>query len=207
MSDLFKKLNVLVKSSLNDLTGASNSPRRTDVQPKLGADFDRDVRSLRSRINEAVAFEDELKARVRQLEAEVERWDAQADAAVQRSDDASARYAVEQMQRARQRLTIAGNDLYEHQLVTQELVQRVNILEAALADARRAQAERAERGPAGHPGLNTILNEARDRMTALSDLLAAKAEVAETTAPAPVTPPDNTDIDDDLSRRRQRLSK
>jgi phage shock protein A len=207
MSDLFKKLNVLVKSSLNDLTGASNRPARNDAQPKLGADFDRDVRSLRARINDAVAFEDELKARVRQLEAEVERWDAQADAAVQRGDDASARYAVEQMQRVRQRLTIAGNDLREHQLVTQELVQRVNTLEAALADARRAQAERTERGPAGHTGLNNVLNEARERMNTLSDVLAAKAEIADASTPAPTLPPDSQDIEDDLSRRRQRLSK
>jgi hypothetical protein len=50
-----------------------------------------------------------------------------------------------------------------------------------------------------------VLNEARERMAALSDLLAAKAEVAETTPQPP--PADTKTIDDDLSERRQRLSK
>lgn len=205
MSDLFKKLNVLVKASLNDLTGSSNRPRQPDVTPKLGAEYDRDVRALRQRINEAIGYEDQLKARVQQLEAEVSQWDATADDAVAEGNDDAARHAVAQMQRARQRLTIAANDLREHQLVTQELVTRVNTLEAALADARRAQGEAAARGPAGHAGLNDVLSEARERMAALSDLLAAKDEVAQTSA----TPPPTTDqqIEDDLAKRRQRLSK
>lgn len=205
MADLFKKLNVLVKASLNDLTGSSSKPRADKTSAKLGADYDRDVRMLRSRINDAVDFEAQLKTRVSQLEAEVERWDASADEAVERGDDATARYAVEQMQRARQRLTIAANDLREHQLVTQELVTRVNTLEAVLADARRAQADAAERGPAGHAGLNSVLAEARERMAALSDLLDAKAEVAQSSTPAPAT--DEVKIEDDLAQRRQRLSK
>src|SRR5690606_24401633 len=113
MSDLFKKLNVLVKASLNDLTGSSNRPRQPDVTPKLGAEADRDVRSLRQRINEAIGYEDQLKARVQQLEAEVNQWDATADDAVAKGNDDAARHAVAQMQRARQRLTIAANDLRE----------------------------------------------------------------------------------------------
>lgn len=205
MSQLFKKLNVLVKASLHDLTGASSSAPHPDSPPKLGADVDRDVRTLRARINEAIAFEDELKARVRALEADAERWDAAADAAVLRGDDANARHAVEQVQRVRQRLTIASNDLRDHQRVTQELVTRVNTLDAAVADARRAQGNTAAQGPAGHTGLNDVLAEARERMTTLGDMLAAKDEVARSSAPAVTT--DDRQIEDDLAQRRQRLSK
>lgn len=206
MSDLFKKLNVLVKAGLNDLTGTSSRPRSTSEPPRLDANVDRDVRTLRARINDAIDFENQLKARVQQLEAEVERWDDSADAAVRRGDDATARYAVEQMQRARQRMTIAANDLREHQLVTQELVTRVNTLEAALADARRAQADTAQAAVDAHPGLNNVLAEARERMAALSDLLSAKEEVARSSAPATETL-DDAKIEDDLAQRRQRLSK
>jgi hypothetical protein len=48
---------------------------------------------------------------------------------------------------------MAEADLREHQLVTQELIQRVNTLEAAVADARRAQEERESTAPefAGKP--------------------------------------------------------
>ena len=204
MSDLFKKLNVLVKASLNDLASGQASERRADSAPKLGADYDRDVRTLRNRINEAITYEDQLKARVRQLEAEVGRWDSAADEAVTRQDDVQARYAIEQVQRARQRLGIAANDLREHQLVTQELVTRVNTLEAALADARGAQGASAQPAPESG-GLADVLKEARERMTALSDLLSARQEVAQTTAAPPT--PDARTIDDDLAQRRQRLSK
>ncbi len=204
MSDLFKKLNVLVKASLNDLASGQASERRADSAPKLGADYDRDVRTLRNRINEAITYEDQLKARVRQLEAEVGRWDSAADEAVARQDEVQARYAIEQVQRARQRLGIAANDLREHQLVTQELVTRVNTLEAALADARRAQGASAQPAPESG-GLADVLKEARERMTALSDLLSARQEVAQTTAAPPT--PDARTIDDDLAQRRQRLSK
>jgi len=204
MSDLLKKLNVLVKAGLNDLAGGQASARRADAPPKLGADYDRDVRTLRGRINEAITYEDQLKARVRQLEAEVGRWDAAADDAVARQDDVSARYAIEQVQRARQRLTMAANDLREHQLVTQELVTRVNTLEAALADARRAQGADPAQRPADAGGLTDVLKEARERMAALSDLLTAKEQVAQATSAPPA---DDRAIDDDLAQRRQRLSK
>lgn len=205
MSDLLKKLNVLVKASLNDLTGSQASERRAEPTPKLGADYDRDVATLRGRINEAIAYEDQLKARVGQLEDEVDRWDATADDAVTREDDVSARYAIEQMQRARQRLVLANNDLRAHQRVTQELVTRVNTLEAALADARRARAADPTQPEPELGGLTDVLKEARERMAALTDLLKARDEVAQDTPAPPLA--DDRKIDDDLSQRRQRLSK
>lgn len=193
MTELLKKLNILLRSSLND--------RHESAPPPLSRNAERDVDRLRQTINEALRYEDELKARLGTLDAEVARWDAEADRAVSVNEDAAARYAIEHMQRAQQRQTIAAADLHDHQRVTQELIQRVNLLDAAVADARRAQSSEAQT-PA--PGLNDVLRDARDTMTSLGNTTASQAEVA---PPVPDVPVDDQAVDDDLENRRRRLSR
>lgn len=220
MDDLFKKLNTLIKSSLADVLGEDALPgksRRARLDPRrLGKDIDSEVATLRGRINDALAYEDELQGRVQTLEAEVARWDQQADSALQNQDESGARYAVEQMQLAQQRLDMAAADLRDHQLVTQELIQRVNMLDAAVADARRAQEAPAEPEPppaaaAAPPAgqkLADILRDTREKITQMGDMIAAKSEASDPAAAAP--PPATADekaVDDDLADRRQRLSK
>jgi hypothetical protein len=61
---------------------------------------------------------------------------------MQRGDDGTARYLIEQMHRTEQRVTLAQADLREHQRATQELIQNVNVLDAAVAEARRQQPDR-----------------------------------------------------------------
>jgi phage shock protein A len=222
MTDLFKKINTLVKSSLNELLGddlAIGAPRRRALAPRnLGKNIDREIDSLRQHINEAVSYETELQERVNKIHAEVAQWDAQADEAVSSGNDATARHAIEQMQRAQQRLAMAESDLREHQLVTQELIQRVNTLEAAVADARRAKQEELaeaqqqtesptpnERSDMKPPRriLSDILRDMREKIANMGDLIATREEVI-----APVEPTTDEDaIDDDLAERRQRLSK
>ena len=96
MNDLFKKLNVLLKASLNDLVSGE------DARPLfgMGKNVDGEIDALRERVNDAVEYEDEIKARIRQFEDEAARWDRQADEAVTHGDDGGARYAIEQMRRA-----------------------------------------------------------------------------------------------------------
>lgn len=132
MSDLLKKLNTLVRANLSDVT--PNLPR-FERSPNL----DRQVSELRDRINSALEHEDQLQATANTLRAEVERLDQQADAAVAQGQDAQARHILEQMKRAQQRLDIAESDLAMHQRVAQELIQRVNLLEATVADSKAAQ--------------------------------------------------------------------
>ncbi len=194
MIELLKKLNILLRSSLNP------GERHDPSSPPLSRAAERDVGRLRQAINEALAYEDELKARLSALNAEVAQWDAEADRAVAASDDAAARYAVEQMQRAQLRQTIAASDLRDHQRVTQELIQRVNQLDAAVADARRAQATET---PTPAPGLSDVLRDARETISALGSTIAAQ-DAAAPSAPDSV---DDQAVDDDLENRRQRLSK
>jgi phage shock protein A len=222
MSDLFKKLNVLVKTALNDALGevSPEKLRERIASMRAGSGLEGEVVQLRQKINDALAFEDGLQKRVTELSAEVATWDAQADAALNKGNDVNARYAVEQMKRAEQRLAMAESDLREHRLVTQELISRVNMLDAAVADAKRAEAEKQVAAPpppraaepvqtvaAQVPSLGDVLRDAREKITQMSDLIAAQAEVSLPTPTAEASAPvDEQQVDDDLAARRQRLS-
>lgn len=212
MNDLFKKLNVLVKAGINDLLGEEHAvgrARRRPLRPEqLGKDIDREITALRQRINEALAYEDELQAKVYTLSEEVARWDRQADEAVVAGNDAAARHAIDQMQGAQKRLAMAESDLHEHRVVTQELIERVNMLEAAVADARRAE-KQSEGAQAAQTTIQTagqalsdVLRDARERIAGMGDLISTRQE---STMPAEKT--DNQSVEDDLARRRERLSK
>lgn len=231
MNDLLKKLNVLVKAGINDVLGEVRTgelPRKALSVFQLGSDIDREVTMLRGRINDALAYEDELQARLTSLQAEINDWDAKADSAVAAGDDTNGRYFIDHMHRAQQRLAIAEADLRDHQQVTQELISRVNMLESAVADARRAEAEKqAEADAAKQAGtvqdgspeetkqsdpaprgqvLSDVLKDVRERVNQMGDLIAAKDEVQQSATPAE-SPIDDDVVDDDLEARRQRLSK
>jgi phage shock protein A len=208
MADLFKKLGVLIQSGLNDvIPDALNpaAPARRRVPPaRLGKDIDREIAALRGRINEAVDYEARLIKRVQDLEAEMSRWDEQANAAVKRGDDAAARYAIDQMNRTEQRLEMADADLTEHRLVTQDLIRRVNLLDAVVADSRTASAQSGEGEPAAEQAPSSIadvLRTAREKIAGMGEARLPREH------PDLDMPTDDAVIDDDLARRRQRLSK
>ena len=204
MSDFFKKLNVLVKAGLNDLLG--DERQRAIAPDRLGQDVDREIESLRERINQALDFEDELQQRVQSLSSQVAELDQQADEAVNQGDEDTARRKVEDLQRTQQRLAMTEADLRDHQTVTQELISRVNQLEAAVADARRSKADnapaesQAERSPT--TVVSDVLRDMRGKINDMNDLLQAKGESQPTQETV-----DDQAVGDDLTARRDRLSK
>lgn len=133
MDDLFKKLNTLIRSNLNDVTPNIHLPKRS--RP---IDLDRQVDDLRKRINAALEHEDHLQATVRKLRNEAERLDEAADDALARGHDDDARRLLEQLKRTEQRLAMAESDLREHQIAVEDLIRRVNELDATIADTRAA---------------------------------------------------------------------
>ncbi len=221
MSDFFKKLNVLVKASLHDLLGDDERERQRPPLrfDQLGKGIDAEIANLRQRINDALNYEDELTARVQTLTGEVSDWDAKADAAVESGQEEQGRYAISQMQLTQQRLQMAEADLRDHQRVTQELILRVNELEAAVADARRAQeaeatpvettAEDLAESRTVNRMAADVLRDMREKVSEMGDLIRATDEVQSAAAPpdADAPNPDDTQVEDDLSRRRNRLSK
>jgi len=189
MSDLFDKLNVLVQSRLPKL----RSPSRRDRSPSPGRKADRDVARLRARIESALADDDRAQAEIAELAHQIANWDAQADAALAAGQDAAARHAIRQMQRLEQRRTIAEADLGAHRRATAELIQQVNAFEAALSEARR---QPIDTGSAKPP--------LPERLAALLEPPPRRAASAGSATPAPL---DERSVEDDLVRRRARLSQ
>lgn len=232
MTDLFKKLNVLVKSGLNDLLNdaTKNLPignsSRTPTQPQLGKNIDREIGGLRQRINDALDYEEQIKGQVSAQQAEIARLDAAADHALVEGREEAARHLVEQMQRAEQRLTMAEADLREHQIVTQELILRVNEMETWVEEAKRVQREEAEAKKAeaenavdesvDEPNtLSGVLRRAQDMISGMGHLISKARQDHDTADSAlethervdtkPSVP--NPNVEDDLEKRRERLSK
>jgi len=230
MSDLFKKLNVLVKAKLNEtLEDMTGGQRRVSGVP-LDKNVDRKIEALRKQINKAIDRENELQAQVASLREEITRLDRQADEAVQRGEDAAARHLIEQMKRSEQRLVMAESDLSAHQLVAEELIQKVNMLDAAVADARRVEEQKTASPettlPADEEPVDVrqqmrvkpeeVMKKAQERIAGLGEILGAKRDQLESAihedegpSAAEVAKEESAKaaIEDDLAARRDRLSK
>lgn len=205
MNDLFRKLNTLVKARVNDVLGDIPSlPQHSPLSPKV----DQDIATLRQRINDAIDYEDTLQNRIAALHDEIARLDQTADEAVQQGKDAQARHIIEQMQRTQRRLEMAEADLRAHQLVAQDLIQKVNLLEATVADTRRINQDATDNTTTDDERVNTlsnILSDVRERITGVNEQIKIKTD--DTDDQTSDDRQDDKKIEDDLTARRQRLSK
>jgi phage shock protein A len=209
MSDLFRKLNTLVKARLNDSLGdVSEGVRRLGRSDKV---VHREIGKLRERINDAIEYEQTLQSKAQELQREVERLDIEADEAVKQGKDAQARYIIAQMQRTQQRTTIAEADLRAHRLVTEDLVRRVNLLEQAVVNtASQNQAEGGEEHTVNSrmgksiDALNTMIKETHDRITGTLINPKSGENPLETLSNQDTL--DTNAVEDDLDERRNRLS-
>jgi chromosome segregation ATPase len=195
MTDLFRKLNLLLRTNLPDLTPGGEAK---DEPPRLGKNVDREIAALNDRVRDAYAYEAQLKARIETLQADIYRLDEEADAAIADGREEQARYHIEQMKRAQARLEMTQADLREHQRVTAELVMRVRELEDAVARAREAQAAPPQ-PPAERPSLEDSLRATREEL----DSAPPDERLSSGSAPARPKPSTGDDLDD----RIRRLSK
>ncbi len=235
MADLFKKLNVLVKASLNELLSSERarssssgseqpaSSRPTLTPDRLGKDIDRQLAAMRLRVADAKAYESKLQAQIDALDTEIKHLDAVADTAVASGDDVNARFAIADMRTAEQRQMKLMNDLRDHQIAAQELVDRIDQMAAMVAQAREQAQNNPTAGanpqvqgqaepPASHalPNLADVLRRAQEAVT--------NEAATSTVDPDSVTLPRQAEattdasstgrqVEDDLEHRRQRLSK
>lgn len=188
MASLFDKLNVLIQSRVPRLGSSS----RRHPPPALGRKADRELARLRVRIDEALADDDRAQAEVDALDRQIAQWDAQADAALSTGQDAAARHAIRQMKQVEQRRTLVQADLDAHRRATAELIQQVNAFEAAVAEARRQTADTGSAKPPPEEYLADLRESLR------------RGPGAAPTEPSPV---DERAVEDDLARRRARLSQ
>jgi chromosome segregation ATPase len=198
MSDFLDKLNTLLRANLNTLLSGDpdrKMDRDTDRARRaitLGKDIDREIAALRKRVDEALAEEDSRLKRIHELEDLIVRQDSEIDAMLQSTDpnaDEKARQLLFQLQRNRQRLRTMQAELEQHRSATSEFIERVNVLEATVADARRQEQGSAHNAapvqqddmPATLPPLSDMLRAARERVeSAISGGQSAAPSAAQT---------------------------
>jgi phage shock protein A len=188
--NLTDKLNTLIRSRVQ---GAVDDLKRQDRPSKPGKNADRDIAALRQQINRALDEEDRITAEIGALQGQIEDWDQQADLALTRGDEAAARHAVRQMQLVQQHQAMVEADLAQHRYSTSELISRANELEARVAEVRQASKD----APADPEEERLSARLSQPRPEAAAQPPDAKPEAAV----------DEKAIEDDLARRRARLSQ
>ncbi|GEM_PF-1843730 len=191
MPGLRAKLRVLMQANLRGERGeAAPSIRRAGA----------DVAALRQQIARALDDEDRLQQTIQAAAAQIAALDQQADEALSRGDEATARHLVGQLQRRRQQLAFLEADLAQHRYVTADLMRRVNTLEALVAQAQQSVAQ----GEA--PDEDTVPLAERIRQARAE--IARRVETLRTAETAPADDAlDEQAVEDDLARRRARLSQ
>jgi chromosome segregation ATPase len=185
MPGLRDKLTVLVRSSLSGVLGGQGADR-----PPAG-DLAKQIAALRAEIDRALDRDERLAHDIAAAQAEIASADRQADEALARGDEATARHIVRQMQRRQQQLAMLQAEQAQHRRSASDLIRRVNTLEALAAETRGAQPAR-EKGVAPRPSPAERLRQA--------------GEEAAPTAPGVEAEFDEQAVEDDLARRRARLS-
>jgi phage shock protein A len=205
MSDLFQKLNILIRSGLRELTQLEQIDLDSlrdliSRRPSDAETLNREVTLLRGRINDALDYETKLVEQVVVLQQQAAKEDNEADAAVAAGNQDAARRFAEQYARTQQRLSMAESDLQLHRIATQELILRVNQLDAVVAEAQHKEQAAAVPSPTpktqSEPSVADVLRNAREQVDA-----------SPTNTPADAKPADPKAIEADLDRRRQRLTK
>ena len=143
MSSLIDKLSTLVNAQVNELLGRNpRSPlARVSLKPQDAAANPRQSATrLRQRLDEAIAYEDELQAKIDRLVQEALDIDEQVDAALKSGDSYESRRAQARLNAKQQQVTIAESELRDHRLVTRHLMQELVRLESSLDERERAGA-------------------------------------------------------------------
>jgi len=185
MSDLFDKLNVLVRSRLNAALNSSPESRNTariDAANISLNDAETAVRTLRTEVDTALKAEDAIRQRIATETVKMTDADNQADAALLTGDDETARHYARQVEQERRSLATMQQELDAHRDSTAQLLDQVNQLESIVADRRAAE------------------QPAAPQTSIRTDPPAARSIPINAVPPKPAA-------DDDLERRRTRLSK
>lgn len=227
----FKKLNHLVQSHINDLIDTSRDETSSRARRKflarhdVGEDLQKDARMLRQRVDDALAYQDNLQAKIDKLYQEIADWDDKANQAVSDGRDTDARFALGRLQQSQRELEIAESALREHKIVAQELISQVNMLEAVLE-----QAEREKNAPTDNTHnvpvdveddeaqddsiARTITQKLDETRRSLGQLVASRTappmsdemQIVDEVPQPPPHPIDDRKVEDDLALRRARLS-
>lgn len=214
MAGLFQKINTLLKARIDTfLEEDLRLARRPEAESllsanRLGKDVDREISALRQRIEEALTYEDALQEKIEALRQEASDSDVQADRALLNREEDVARQAVEHMRRLEQQAGMLEADLVQHRRTTAEFIERVNVLEGLIAEARRQhESEEAAVPPTEtlDQVIQTVQRDAESpdqgepvRVVVHPAEARPERDVVDETAPP---------VNDDLAARRARLAR
>lgn len=237
-NSFFDKLNHLVKSHINDIISpiderTSRSRRKALSRIDIRRGLQDDVKTLRQRVDDALAYEGELQAKVDKLYQEIGELDASADKAVAEGREQDARHAIGRMQQAQREVEMMEADLQEHRYITQELISQVNMLEGVVQEAEKQPDSSPAETPSDKSDVEKIgeqivsqLDSTRRKLSDLISNYTAQVtgetppdkkhyvmgdgtEVVDEEPPPPRSshPVDRRKVNDDLEARVSRLSK
>lgn len=232
MTSFWKKLDTAIRAQINDLVDFNKDDETSRARRKYLARHDvnkslqNDVKGLRTRIDDALAYEEQLQSKINGLYAAVSEWDQKADEAVANGRDDDARLALGRMQQAQRELEMEESALNEHRYLTQELMSQVNVLESTLFEANQNQNVPDEviedETPTGETVVDNIARQIDQTRRTLSQLVEesiktvtgaddtpAKNQPNEVAQPParPAHPVNQRAVDDDLAKRRSRLTR
>lgn len=192
--NLLEKLNVLIQSNLHSI-----GPDFSRLKP--GKNLDKEVAALKKQLEVAGEDEARIEAQTAALTEAILKWDAEADAAVEAGKDAQARYALQQMEIEKRRLTMLQAELDEHRQTMATLLRQLNQFEAALEAAQKIQVEAEE----GTQTLSEAIRQAREAVQAEAGVGDAPVRINVSDDIASIN--DEETIDRELEQRRSRLAK
>lgn len=225
MNDFFDKLNTLMRAKLSDLIGDSKSSSASPSDdPQSLNQVAKDAENLRSRANSAIEYEDKLQRQIDDIHQQLATLNRQADEATLKGNEAMARHFIEKIQKLEARLAQLEKDLNEHRLLAQDLIQKVNTLEATIADIQAQQpTSQTDGGSTAQKTVNDkfseLVTDAQKRIHDLSERIKGRKEALQSEMTSDVksshvkndismtSQPTEDDIEADLERRRNRLSK
>lgn len=208
MSGLFQKINTLLKARIDSFL---EEDLRLSRQPdenalltagRLGKDVDQEVAALRQRIEEALNYEDSLQEKIDALRQEASDLDGEADDALRGGQEDTARRALEQMRRLQQQAHMVEADLVQHRRTTAEFIERVNVLEGLIAEARRKEDTSSMTEPPAET-LDRVLQTARQD----AETPGRAEPVRVIVNPPPPAESPSPSANDDLAARRARLAR
>lgn len=209
MSSLLDKINTLLRSRVESFLeedlrlGGSRERRSLLSAERLGGDIDREIAALRERIEQAISYEENRQAEIDALHQEAADWDLKADNALLNNDEVTARNALARMKRAEQKATLLEADLIQHRRNTADFIERVNVLEGLVAEARSQEHPIPPAAPA--QTLDSVLHTTRIEV----EVLEGEEQASSQESPPPPTTADQppTAHTDDLDARRARLAR
>lgn len=224
MNDFFDKLNTLMRAKLNSLLGdnlfLTHSSSDSDKPQSLNQ-VAKDAENLRSRANHAIEYEHRLEAKIADIHQQLTTLNRQADDATLSGNEAMARYFIGKIQKLEAQLAQLERDLDEHRQLAQDLIEKVNTLEATIADIQSQQSSAQTDNPIQKTvtdKFSELVNDAQKRIHDLGERIRGRKEMLQseinTDADTQLlgqnivsSQPSESDIEADLERRRNRLSK